>query len=77
MRFHHKARRVYLAPVLGLVLVAATSACSSSSSPSSSTPTPTSDRVRIARRIRRKRWEGAPWLAPSSVASLAVERAQA
>jgi len=41
MRFHHKARAVYLAPVLGLVLVAATSACSSSSSPSSSTPTTT------------------------------------
>jgi len=41
MRFHYKARRVYLAPVLGLLLVAATSACSSSSSPSSSTPATT------------------------------------
>jgi len=41
MRFHHKARRVYLAPVLGLVLVAATSACSSGPSPSSSTPATT------------------------------------
>jgi hypothetical protein len=40
MRFHHTARRVYLAPVLGLVLVAATAACSSGgSSSSSSTPT--------------------------------------
>jgi hypothetical protein len=42
MRFNHGARRIYLAPVLGLVLVAATSACSSGgSSSSSSTPTTT------------------------------------
>ena len=36
MRFNKKARRVYLAPALGLVLVTAISACSSSSSSSSS-----------------------------------------
>jgi ABC-type phosphate transport system substrate-binding protein len=42
MRFHHTARRFYLAPVLGLVLVAAISACSSGgSSSSSSTPAAT------------------------------------
>lgn len=42
MRFHPRARRIYLAPVLGLVLVAATSACSSGgSSSSSSTPATT------------------------------------
>jgi hypothetical protein len=39
MRFHSKSRRIYLAPVLGLLLVAATSACSSGSSTSSTTPT--------------------------------------
>lgn len=37
MRFNPKARRVYLAPALGLVLVTAIAACSSSAS-SSSTP---------------------------------------
>jgi hypothetical protein len=37
MRFNPKARRIYLAPALGLVLVTALSACSSSSSSSSST----------------------------------------
>ena len=36
MRINRTARRVYLAPALGLVLVAAISACSSSSSSSSS-----------------------------------------
>ena len=36
MRFNKKARRVYLAPALGLVLVTAMSACSSGSSSSSS-----------------------------------------
>jgi hypothetical protein len=42
MRFHHRARRIYVAPVLGLVLVAATSACSSgSASSTSSTPATT------------------------------------
>jgi hypothetical protein len=44
MRFHHMARRVFLAPALGLALAAAITACSSSSSSSSSTtpPSPTS-----------------------------------
>lgn len=37
MRYNPMARRVYLAPALGLVLVTAMSACSSSSSSSSST----------------------------------------
>jgi len=36
MRFNPIARRIYLAPVLGLVLISAMSACSSSSSSSSS-----------------------------------------
>ncbi len=36
MRFNPNARRIYLAPALGLVLVSAMSACSSSSSSSSS-----------------------------------------
>lgn len=36
MRFHSDARRIYVAPVLGLVLVAAAAACSSGSSSSSS-----------------------------------------
>jgi len=40
MRFHSRARRIYLASALGLVLVAATSACSSGGS-STSTPTTT------------------------------------
>src|ERR1035441_141981 len=40
-------------------------------------PTHTGARVRIARRIRRKRWAGAPWLGPSSAASLVAERARA
>ena len=38
MRFHREARRVLLAPALGLVLAAAITACSSSSSSSSSSP---------------------------------------
>jgi len=38
MRINPIARRVYLAPALGLVLVAAMSACSSGSSPSTSAP---------------------------------------
>jgi hypothetical protein len=38
MRLTIRARRAYLAPALGLVLVTAISACSSSSSSSSSTP---------------------------------------
>jgi hypothetical protein len=38
MRFKSTARRIYLAPALGLVLVTAISACSSSASSSSSTP---------------------------------------
>ena len=48
MRFHSRALRIYLAPALGLVLVAAVSACSSGgSSSSSSTPatTPASSSV--------------------------------
>jgi hypothetical protein len=40
MRINRTARRVYLAPALGLVLVAAMSACSSSSSSSSSSTAP-------------------------------------
>jgi hypothetical protein len=40
MRFNRTARRVYLAPALGLVLVGAMSACSSSSSSSSSSTAP-------------------------------------
>jgi hypothetical protein len=39
MRFQHMARRIFLAPALGLALAAAITACSSSSSPSSSAPT--------------------------------------
>ena len=39
MRYNPTARRVYLAPALGLVLVTAISACSSSSSSSSSSAT--------------------------------------
>lgn len=42
MRFNPTARRVYLAPALGLVLITAMSACSSSSTPSSSSTTPAS-----------------------------------
>ena len=38
MRFNSTARRLYLAPALGLVLVTAIAACSSSSSSSTSTP---------------------------------------
>jgi hypothetical protein len=38
MRFNSTARRLYLAPALGLVLVTAIAACSSSSSSSQSTP---------------------------------------
>jgi hypothetical protein len=38
MRFHREARRVIVAPALGLVLAAAITACSSSSSSSSSSP---------------------------------------
>jgi hypothetical protein len=38
MRFNPTARRIYLAPALGLVLVTAISACSSSSSSTSSAP---------------------------------------
>jgi purine-cytosine permease-like protein len=38
MRFHREARRVLVAPALGLVLAAAITACSSSSSSSSSSP---------------------------------------
>jgi hypothetical protein len=40
MRINRTARRVYLTPALGLVLVAAMSACSSSSSSSSSSTAP-------------------------------------
>jgi hypothetical protein len=40
MRFNLTARRVYLAPALGIVLVTAMSACSSSSSSSSSAASP-------------------------------------
>jgi hypothetical protein len=40
MRFNPTARRVYLAPALGLVLVTAIAACSSSASSSSSSPAP-------------------------------------
>jgi hypothetical protein len=40
MRFHHMARRIFLAPALGLALAAAVTACSSSSS-SSTTPAAT------------------------------------
>jgi hypothetical protein len=35
MRFHHMARRIFLAPAFGLALAVAITACSSSSSPSS------------------------------------------
>jgi hypothetical protein len=43
MRFHHMARRIFLAPALGLALATAMAACSSSpSSGSSSTPPATS-----------------------------------
>jgi hypothetical protein len=42
MRFHHMARRIFLAPALGLALAVAITACSSSnsssSSPAASTP---------------------------------------
>jgi hypothetical protein len=39
VRFHHMARRIFLAPVFGLALAAAITACSSgSSSPSSTVP---------------------------------------
>jgi len=41
MRTHHTARRVLLAPVLGLAFAAAVTACSSSSSSSTSTATAT------------------------------------
>ena len=41
MRFNRTARRAYLAPALGLVLVTAMSACSSSSSSSSTQPAAT------------------------------------
>jgi hypothetical protein len=41
MRFHSRARRIYLASALGLVLIAATSACSSGGSSSSSSAPPT------------------------------------
>ena len=37
MRFHHMARRIFLAPALGLALAVAITACSSSGSPSPST----------------------------------------
>jgi hypothetical protein len=40
MRFHHMARRIFLAPVFGLALAAAVTACSSASS-SSTTPATT------------------------------------
>ncbi|HEX6451631.1 MAG TPA: hypothetical protein VF060_19465 [Trebonia sp.] len=40
MRFHREARRVLVAPALGLVLAAAIAACSSSSSPSSPATSP-------------------------------------
>ena len=42
MRVNPIARRLYLAPALGLVLIAAMSACSSGSSPSSSSAAPAS-----------------------------------
>ena len=42
MRINLVARRVYLVPALGLVLIAATAACSSGSSSSSSSAAPTS-----------------------------------
>lgn len=42
MRFHHVARRIFLAPALGLALAAAITACSSSSSSSSSSVPPSS-----------------------------------
>jgi hypothetical protein len=41
MRFRHSARRIFLAPALGLALAAAVAACSSSGSSSTSTPTAT------------------------------------
>ena len=37
MRFHHMARRIFLAPALGMALAVAITACSSSGSSSSST----------------------------------------
>lgn len=42
MRFHHVARRILLAPALGLALATAVAACSSSPSSTSSTPPATS-----------------------------------
>jgi hypothetical protein len=42
MRFRHSARRIFMAPTLGLALVAAVAACSSSGSSTTSTPPPTS-----------------------------------
>lgn len=41
MRFHYMARRIFIAPALGLALAAATTACSSGSSPTTP-PTTTS-----------------------------------
>ena len=41
LRFHPAARRIFIAPVAGLALAAAITACSSSSSSSSSSTTPT------------------------------------
>jgi hypothetical protein len=38
MRFHHMARRIFLAPALGLALAAAVAACSSSPSTTSTPP---------------------------------------
>jgi hypothetical protein len=42
MRFRHSARRIFMAPALGLALVAAVAACSSSGSSTTSTPPATS-----------------------------------
>jgi hypothetical protein len=41
MRFRHSARRIFMAPALGLALAAAVTACSSGGSATSSTPPPT------------------------------------
>jgi len=41
MRFHHMARRIFLAPALGLALAVAITACSSSGSPSPSSTSST------------------------------------
>jgi outer membrane protein TolC len=58
VRFHHMARRIFLAPALGLALAAAITACSSgSSSSSSSAPTPSATASASASTAITTNWE--------------------